>query len=131
MSNDTSFEFDESQNAVLGDLHKKMQFVGMLFLIMGGFTILGGLGSMVSEGASGIANILSGGVYLAIGIWTRRAAASFREIVDTEGSDIDHLMSALGQLLNLYRLQYWMITVLLVVVVLSLVAGIFMGVAAG
>jgi hypothetical protein len=68
---------------------------------------------------------VSGAVYLAIGLWTRKAAASFSEIVDTEGSDVDHLMGALGQLLKLYRLQYWMIMIILVVAVLAFVVSIF------
>jgi hypothetical protein len=40
-----------------------------------------------------------------VGVWTFRAAAHFKSVVDTQGGDIDHLMKALGELRKLYLLQ--------------------------
>ena len=128
---DANFEFDSGQNEVVSDLSKKMQFVGTLLLVAGVLNLLGGLVAMFSDAASGVSTLVSGVVYLAIGLWTRKAADSFKEIVDTEGSDVDHLMGALGQLLKLYRLQYWLIMIILVVAVLVFVVGMFAGIAAG
>jgi hypothetical protein len=43
-------------------------------------------------------------IYLLVGVWTRQAAGSFRKIVDTQGNDISHLMSALSALNRMYSL---------------------------
>ena len=55
-------------------------------------------------------------VYIFIGIWTRSAANSIRAIVDTEGSDIMHLMSAMENLNKLYKLKKWVFIIVLVLV---------------
>lgn len=130
MITETNFEFDDSQNTVIGDLAKKMRFVGTLLLVVGVFSMLGGLISMFSEGMSALVSLLSGVVYFLVGTWTRKASDAFNEIVDTEGSDIQHLMVALGQMLNLYRLQYWAVVIILAVVVLAAVVGVVAGASA-
>ena len=94
---------------------------------MGALSLLGGLIGLVSDAASALGSLISGAVYAAIGVWTRRAAASFGEIVSTEGSDVNHLMGALGELLKLYKLQYWLVMAMLVILGLGLLAGIFAG----
>jgi hypothetical protein len=43
--------------------------------------------------------------------WTTHAAGSFKYIVNTAGNDIRNLMTALGDLLKLYRLQKLVIIV--------------------
>ncbi len=43
-------------------------------------------------------------IYLLVGVWTRQAAGSFLKIVDTQGNDISHLMSALSALNRMYTL---------------------------
>src|SRR5262249_9073593 len=57
--------------------------------------------------------------YLVMGAWTQAAGDSFRKIVDTQGSDISHLMSALSSLHSMYALVY---TLLVVTILLGLVA---------
>lgn len=66
-----------------------------------------------------VINAAVGGlIYLLIGVWTRGAAVSFRQIVDTAGSDISHLMNALASLNKMYTLMY---TLLVIAVLLFLV----------
>jgi hypothetical protein len=60
---------------------------------------------------------VSGLVYLLLGVWTRSAAAAFKQIVDTQGRDISWLMKALEAMHNQYSLMY---TLLVVAVLLSL-----------
>jgi hypothetical protein len=55
--------------------------------------------------------------YLVMGVWTRTAGGSFQKIVDTQGSDISHLMSALSSLHSMYALVYTLL-------VLTLLAGL-------
>lgn len=46
---------------------------------------------------------LSGLVVTMLGLWLRKALQEFKSIVTTEGSDITHLMAALGQLRLFFR----------------------------
>jgi hypothetical protein len=57
--------------------------------------------------------------YLVMGVWTRTAAGSFQQIVDTQGRDISHLMNALSALHSMYALVY---TLLVVTILLGLAA---------
>jgi hypothetical protein len=51
--------------------------------------------------------------YLLMGVWTRSAAASFKEIVQTQGRDISHLMRALSSLRSMYALLYMLLVITL------------------
>ena len=57
--------------------------------------------------------------YLVMGVWTRTAGDSFQKIVQTQGSDISHLMRALSSLHSMYALVY---TLLMVTLLLGLAA---------
>jgi hypothetical protein len=57
--------------------------------------------------------------YLVMGVWTRSAGDSFQKIVQTQGSDISHLMNALSSLHSMYALVY---TLLMVTLLLGLLA---------
>ena len=48
-----------------------------------------------------------------------QAAGAFREIVDSQGDDIQHLMSALSLLRSLYRLQVILLCIALTFLVLA------------
>jgi len=50
----------------------------------------------------GLANIIQGIVQIIIGFWTNKAASAFKQIVTTQGNDIENLMGALGELRKLY-----------------------------
>lgn len=115
------FEFNTSQNALFGDLAQKMGFVGLLFIVLGALTILGG----IFNGIEGLSNILGGILYILIGLWTKNASDAFQRIVDTQGSDITNLMTALGQLRKLYTLQYWAIIIGIVLVIVVSIAAMF------
>ncbi|MGD1701754.1 hypothetical protein [Dapis sp. BLCC M229] len=118
---DKQYEFDGSQNELILDLSNKMRFVSY-FLIAGGIlaVIIGLLG--LNPGV-----IIQAVVDILIGVWTLKAASSFKLIVDTEGNDIVNLMGALGELRKLYRLQYWLLIIALVFLVIALVLGIVAG----
>jgi hypothetical protein len=45
---------------------------------------------------------VTGLIFLLQGVWTRSSAASFQQIVDTKGNDIDHLMNAIDSLQSMY-----------------------------
>lgn len=112
------YEFSSSQNELITQLAEKMRFVayftiglGVLVAIAGLFTLLRG----------GISNIITGVVQIIIGVWTNKAASSFKLIVNTQGNDIENLMGALGELRKLYTLQYWLLILTLIFAALGLV----------
>ena len=112
------YEFSSSQNELITQLAEKMRFVayftiglGVLVAIPGLFTLLRG----------GISNIITGVVQIIIGLWTNKAACSFKLIVNTQGNDIENLMGALGELRKLYTLQYWLLILSLIFAALGLV----------
>jgi hypothetical protein len=63
--------------------------------------------------------------YLVMGVWTRAAGGSFRKIVDTQGSDISHLMNALSSLHSMYALVYTLLVVTLLLGLLGLVLTLY------
>jgi hypothetical protein len=58
--------------------------------------------------------------YLVMGAWTRSAGSSFQKIVDTQGSDISHLMNALSSLHSMYALIYTLLVLTLLLILLAL-----------
>lgn len=121
-----AYEFDEEQNDLMGDLANRMQWVAYFLLVAGALTGALGLGT-IAEG--GIVHIIQAGFMILVGVWTKRAAAAFDGIVQTEGSDIPNLMVALGELKKLYTLQFWVIAVAigLLLILLLLIFGATLG----
>jgi len=67
-----------------------------------------------------IGSAFTGLFYLLMGVWTRSAGAAFQKIVDTQGSDIKHLMDAMGSLHQMYSLLYTLLVVVLLAGIISL-----------
>lgn len=123
----TGYEFSGSQNELIGDLAKKMNFVGILMIASGIISLIAGIVTLFaafSGGAFDFSSIVNGVLLLLIGLWTRNAAQAFRRVVDTTGTDIENLMGALGELRKLYTLQYWLTIIVLIFLVLALLLGI-------
>ncbi len=136
------FEFDEGQNSVMVRLSSTMRFVGTVNLI--GAVLYGISGimrlwmSITQPSAANVATFLVVGSVSALfyftGTWTTHAAGSFKHIATTAGSDISNLMSALGDLLKLYRLQRVLIIASLCVVAVAIalmIVGLILGTGAG
>jgi hypothetical protein len=108
----SQYEFTAEQNVTVGDLAAKMRFVGL-------FLILGGVLECLLVFAGHFGGLIAGLVNILLGVWTRSAADSFQQIVTTQGRDITHLMQALGDLLRMYRLQYTLLVIALVLLVVA------------
>ena len=67
---------------------------------------------------------------LLLGAWTRSAGDSFRKIVETRGSDVTHLMDALGSLHGMYSLFYAILLIVLLVGLVGLGLALFQAFAA-
>jgi hypothetical protein len=114
------YEFDPEQNALIGSLAAKMRFVGLVLIALGVLALLGSAATFRDVRDGNL--IIFGLLQVIIGVWTRSAASSFRQVVETKGSDITHLMDALDDLRKLYALQYWLVILAAVLLVVSLVA---------
>lgn len=121
-----AYEFSESQNGLIKDLSQKMKFVAYFSIVLGVLAAIGGL-FLLARG--GLGNLIQGAVAVIVGLWTLNAAKAFQRIVDTQGSDVENLMGALGELRKLYTLQYWALIIAIVFIALALVIGIVAGVA--
>lgn len=96
-----------------------MTFVGTAMIVLG--AICG-----ISVFSGSIENLITAAFYIFIGIWTRKAGQAFQSIVDTEGSDISHLMSAIGNLDKLFTLEKWIILLVIIVFVIAFFVGLSM-----
>ncbi len=120
----SEYEFNDAQNRVFSDLGGAMAFVAVALVVLGAFSILvGGLAIAGGAGSDGVASLVQGVVLLLIGIWTRGAAGSVRQIVSSRGSDVANLMHAMEHLGRVYRLQRVLLLIAIVFLVLGIVAG--------
>jgi len=129
------YEFDETQNQVISSLAHKMKFVSFFLLGIGilkfGFAITLLMAQMEQGGApvAPLDGFITGVIYLLLGIWGIKAAGSFQKVVDTEGNDIDHLMSALGNLKNVVSLAYWLLIIFLLAIIVMIILAMVLGAA--
>ncbi|MCZ8154944.1 MAG: hypothetical protein O9264_02415 [Leptospira sp.] len=116
---ETQYEFNSEHNTILSDLAKKMQFVGIFEIVLGGIYFLGSIAIF------SIANIGTGVIDILLGYLTLKASKFFKAIVDSEGNDMTHLMNAIVELKNLYAIQFWLNIFLIVIISLGIVFGIY------
>ncbi len=121
------YEFSSSQNELITQLAEKMRFVAYFTIGLGVLIAIGGLFTVLR---GGISNIITGVVQIIIGVWTNKAASSFKLIANTQGNDIENLMGALGELRKLYTLQYWLLIITLIFAAIGLVL-LIIGVGSG
>jgi hypothetical protein len=115
------YEFTPPQNQNIRLLSGKMKFVGVFYIVAAALFGLLGVGAIFFMPMIGIIYIVVMIPELLIGIWTTKAASSFRKIVETKGHDIPHLMNAVASLRKLYTLQYWLLIIALMLIVVSVV----------
>jgi hypothetical protein len=155
MSVGSEYEFTPAQNEIIGGLAHKMRWVGLFFVVVGVLNLIAALllvvaiyqsklpadwvskapqemqnqlrnlppnnqlwGFVINAGAVGI-------IYLLIGVWTRSAAASFQQIVTTQGSDITNLMNGIGSLNKMYSLIYTLLVIAFVVFLIAIALGLY------
>jgi len=118
------YEFDVTQELVVGELAGAMRFVGTASIVLAVVMWLIGIATTFMGNPAGLAQIIQGVLLAFIGVWTRSSARSFQLVVDTKGNDIANLMSALSELRRLYNLQRWVMIVALVLMVAAFALGI-------
>ena len=119
----SGYEFDLYESRVIGDLAGIMSLVaGLTFAVAIGQGVLGGLQFWWGATATGLGSLIAA----VLAGWIRKAAASFRDVAQTEGNDIMHLTTALSALKNMFRWQAWLsglsVAGLILVVVFTIMA---------
>ena len=103
------YEFTTSENQVIRSTGSRVWTWGVFSLIAGALTVLGGAALFLTGEVGGV---IGGIIYLLlalipifIGLNFVRAGRALGAVVGTEGSDIDHLMSAIQNLGSAFRIQ--------------------------
>ncbi len=135
MSNDaptqqpqTGYEFQAHENTEFVRLASVMRFVARFQVALGTITVVATVLALLKE-AYWIGLILLAQVALNVlcGWWVLGAAKSFQEIVDTQGSDVSHLMTAINKLRKIFTFQRGLILVALLVAAVGTIALGFAG----
>ena len=92
------YEFTPRQNEVIAKLARYMNIAGWAGLVLGGLQVLTGFLAT----SRGFSNFIQGILLIIVGMLTRRVAARFRQITQSHGRDMVHLMNALTGLRTLY-----------------------------
>ena len=107
-----------------------MKFMGILYMFFGGLMVIWGVILILLKApVQSIVAFAEVALFVFMGLWNYKGADSFQMIVQTEGSDVSHLMNALEDLRKIYNLQYWLMIVVLVLVALAIVAGVLVSMA--
>ncbi len=121
----SAYEFTPDENVLIGKLASQMHFVGLFAIGIGILVIAAGLLG------HHLGSILSGAFYALIGIWTHRASVSFKNVVQTEGYDLHHLLYAIEDLRKFFNLLFWVCFLALVIALCVLAAAVVLLVRGG
>ncbi len=117
----SQYEFNYSENSIIGNLGSKMSFVGLFMVGIGLFFFVSVIIRWVkSEHLEEVPLVFLSLLFIVIGIWTHRAGREFRSVAESHGKNISHLMEALGNLLKLYTLLYLLFFIALVFAIIQL-----------
>lgn len=124
------YEFTVAQNTTIQGLASRMKFIGILYLVFGGLVALGTIWLLTRSLPQGFVGCLEVALFGFMGLWTAKAAGSFRMIVQTKGNDIAYLMNALEDLRKIYNLQVWLFIIVLALLAVGVVAMLVLSVSA-
>jgi hypothetical protein len=143
-----SYEFNEGENKVFNRLARNARSVGFWSALYGGLILLTFVYNCIPQkpvdpidlrAGGHLANLhlkinridwkdgnvhidfgalITGVVFLLLGIWSRRAASGFQAVAKTRGGDIGHLMVALKSLSKLYGFLALLILIVVLIVTL-------------
>jgi len=92
------YEFDEKQNIVIGDCGGRAQVWGVLCMLAGAVQIVAsGLNIAGLIKGNGYIFVLPAGIFnVVLGVYFSRAGKTLKSVVETQGSDITLMLTALG-----------------------------------
>jgi hypothetical protein len=122
------YEFSEEQNKTFAGVSEGFHLLGLVLIlqmIRVGLRFVAGVSYLVTGGGPQVTGgqVLEYAGWLVflvpLAVWMYRARFSFQAVVETKGSDIDHLMTGLRAMHDSFR---WAIGVCLAAFVIGLVA---------
>lgn len=105
------YEFGPEQNRVIERLSARIQGFGIVSIILGALSIIGGVVLLFSSPVVGIGRAVGAIVPIVTGIIYTRGAAKLRDVVKTSGDDIGHLMAAMDELGKAFMIQLVMVAI--------------------
>ena len=93
----SQYEFSYSENSIIGNLGSKMSFVGLFMLGIGLFFCASVIMGWVQSQHLEVRLLFLSLLFIVVGIWTHRAGREFRNVAQTHGKDISHLMGGAGK----------------------------------
>jgi hypothetical protein len=103
------FEFTPGQERLMNDMGRKMEFVGMIGVVLGVLMIVDLTLEAVQLGTVRISVLsLLPLVIIFIGAWTRGAGREYRQVASTHQRDITHLMGALEYQARIFQFAFWL-----------------------
>ena len=114
------YEFSNDENGTIGTAGARARVWGVMSIAFGVIQMLTGLLLLPKGGMMPIAHFVGGPISLAVGFTILGVAAAFRQVVDTKGNDVQHMMAALKKLTTAYTIQ---IVVTVVAFTIGFVAG--------
>jgi hypothetical protein len=126
------YEFTPEQNDTIARLSDAMRWVSVPMLALGALCVVELIMSLVClvqtrnyQDWSAIGTILyllfTTLLFLAFAVWTSRSSLAFRQITETTGRDISHLMGALDGLRKVYGVLATFVKVFVAITLLVLV----------
>lgn len=128
----THYEFTAEQSQTIDSLAGEMRWVAFPLIIIGVLYLLSAFGhvAIALQNRQMILPLLLIGLgaalYLALGIWTKRSAESFKQVVSTSGNDVDHLMTALDNLRKTYSLLAFFVKLYVAFLILTMIVALVM-----
>ena len=135
MPSTSDYEFTEEQNRSIGSLAYMMRGVGFFYALFGltgvafyGYVLVDVIRTFKNELSQlatwellrlqSVQGFLTGIILMFLGVMLFSASGHFKNVVNTRGDDIAHLMTAIGRLRSAFRVLYVLIAVLLAAVVI-------------
>ena len=121
------YEFNHSENQVLGALSTRVKVWGIIGIVIGGINALCGLFFFLAP--SLLITLVSGVVQIVIGVTFVGAGQALSRVVETQGNDLAHLMKSAQTLSRAFVIQAVMTIVLAVLTIAAFLIAFVMAAA--
>ncbi|MBI4952278.1 MAG: hypothetical protein HY908_09600 [Myxococcales bacterium] len=115
------YEFGDAENVKFRGLAGLMQFVGWSGVVLGLVAAIWGFPRQGASVWSWVLWLFQISLPILVGVFTVRAAGAYKRIATTRGSDIHHLMDAVGEMTKLYTVQAVVVVLAMALIVLAMV----------
>jgi hypothetical protein len=98
-----NYEFSEMENQVIEKAGSRARTWGIISIIIGALQLFGTLGAIANPGL--IIYLPQGIIGIIVGVTFLGAGSSLKTVVDTQGNDIPHMMTALQKMGSAFFIQ--------------------------